>query len=133
MYVLTRIISPYDGHNLCLGIFSTEESALKARKNHLRSIEINDPWTVQTYRTVNIESDLRLVKVDDHRDQTNQSQVMYLVIAYYDELGQVYGEFLAIFSEKNKAEEFALRTEEVSCEKMPSWCDVVEVVPNVAG
>lgn len=32
MYVLTRIISPYDGHNLFLGIFSTEESALKARK-----------------------------------------------------------------------------------------------------
>jgi hypothetical protein len=32
MYALTWNISSYDGHDLILGIFSTEESALKARK-----------------------------------------------------------------------------------------------------
>jgi hypothetical protein len=131
MYVLTRIISPYDGYNLFLGIFLTEESALKARKNYLQSIEIHDPWTPQTYRAVDIKSDLRLVKVDDYQDQTNHSQLIYLVIAYYDELGQAFREFLAVFSEKKAAGKFALRTEESSDENIPNWWDVVEVVPDV--
>lgn len=76
---------------------------------------------------------MRLVEVDDYREQANQSRVMYLVSAYFDEFGQVFREFLAAFSEKKAAEEFALRTEEASCEKIPGWCDVVEVALDGSG
>ena len=128
MQVLTRIISQYDGPNFFLGIFTTEERAFNAREEYLKRMALHDPWAIQAYRTVNLNSDVQLITIEDRRNQSNESQVVFLVTAYFEGMGQVRREFLAVFSERIPAMEFATRAEEGPFESAPNWCDVDEVI-----
>lgn len=131
LQVLTRTISPYDGPDLFLGLFSDSSRARGARDAYLASVSRNDPWRVQSYSTTNLESDVQLVRVQDLRAADANSAIAFLVTAYFEEQGQLTRRFLAGFSERQAAMEFAAEQERLPSQLAPNRCDVDEVVLNI--
>lgn len=131
LQVLTRTISPYDGPDLFLGLFSDRSKALCARDAYIASLSQSDPWRKQSYRTPNLESDIRLVHVQDLRMAGDNSPIVFLATAYFEESGQLTRRFLAVFSERQSAMEFAASQERLSSQIAPNRCDVDEVIVNV--
>ena len=131
LQILTRRISPYSGPDLFLGLFSDVSRAQKAREAYLTSVSSADPWSEQSYRSVDLESDVQVVPVQDLRTEDDDSPVVFLVTAYFDEMGQRVRRFLAVFSDRQAATEFATRQEAGPPEIAPNWCDTDEVILNV--
>ena len=131
MHVLTRIISQYDGPNLFLGVFRSEEKAYKAREEYLKNVATYDPLASQTYRKADLGADIQIVEIEDHRDYHVDIDVGYLVIANFEGMGQVSRRFLAFFSDRGSASEFAWKAEQGPYETAPNWCDVDEVMLDV--
>jgi hypothetical protein len=132
LQILTRIISPYSGQDLFLGLFSDTSRAQKAREAYLTSVSSADPWSEQAYRSVDLESDVQVVPVQDLRTEGDDSPVVFLVTAYFDEMGQRVRRFLAVFSNRQAATEFATHQEAGPPEIAPNWCDTDEVILDVA-
>jgi hypothetical protein len=132
LQVLTRTISPYDGPDLFLGLFSDASKAQRARDAYLKSVSLTDPWRKQAYRSADLEADVRLVPIQDFRTEGDGSPVVFLVTAYFEEMGQRVRRFLAVFSNPQAAAEFAARQEAAPPEEAPNRCDTDEVVLNVA-
>jgi hypothetical protein len=132
LQLLTRTISPYDGPDLFLGLFSDASKAQRARDAYLKSVSLADPWRKQAYRSADLEADVRLVPIQDFRTEGDYSPVVFLVTAYFEEMGQRVRRFLAVFSDPQAAAEFAARQEAAPPEVAPDRCDTDEVVLNVA-
>jgi hypothetical protein len=132
LQVLTRTISPYDGPDLFLGLFSDVSKAQGARDAYLKRVSLADPWRKQAYRSADLEADVRLVPIQDFRTEGDCSAVVFLVTAYFEEMGQRVRRFLAVFSDPQAAAAFAARQEAAPPEEAPDRCDTDEVVLNVA-
>lgn len=132
LQLLTRTISPYDGPDLFLGLFSDVSKAQGAREAYLKSVSLADPWRKQAYRGADLEADVRLVPIQDLRTEGDCSPVVFLVTAYFEEMGQRVRRFLAVFSDPQAAAEFAARQEAAPPEEAPDRCVTDEVVLNVA-
>jgi hypothetical protein len=123
MYVLTRFVSMYDAPNPFLGLFSTEERANDARRQYIEAVKGGDPWAKQSYRTPDLEQDVRIDAVDDRRTDREQ-RTAFLVSGHFESHGQSCKKFFAVFSDKPSADEHAARMEEGPFEATPNWCDV---------
>jgi hypothetical protein len=132
LQLLTRTISPYDGPDLFLGLFSDVSKARDARDAYLKRVSLADPWREQAYRSADLEADVRLVPIQDFRTVGDDSPVVFLVTAYFEDMGQRVRRFLAVFSDAEAAAEFAARQEAAPPEVAPNRCDTDEVVLNVA-
>ena len=130
---MIRTISAYDGPDLFLGLFSDVPKAECAWETYLKSVSRVDPWSKQSYRRVDLDSDVRVVEVEDFREPADDSSVVFLVTAHFEAMGQIRRSFLGVFSERLAAVEFAAREEARPIDVEPSRCDVDEVVLNVAG
>jgi hypothetical protein len=127
MLALTRKISPYTGADLFLGLFSTTERANAAREYYLSTVRSADPWSEQAYRSVDLDSDVVVQEVADHRPRNSQLPVVYLVTAHIEGMGQFTRRLLAVFATAESAQEFATLKEEGPYETAPNWCDVDEI------
>ena len=132
LQVLTRTISPYDGPDLFLGLFSDVGKAQGARDAYLKRVSRADLWRKQAYRSADLEADVRLVPIQDFRTEGDDSAVVFLVTAYFEEMGQRARRFLAAFSDAQGAAALAARQEAAPPEVAPDRCDTDEVVLNVA-
>jgi hypothetical protein len=132
LQVLTRTISPYNGPDLFLGLFSDSSQAQDARQAYIARVSRSDPWSSQSYRSVNLDSDVHLVDLSDHRTPGDDSIIVFMVTAYFDEYGQCTRRFLAVFSERQVASEFAKSQEALPSQVAPNRCEVDEVALNVA-
>jgi hypothetical protein len=132
LQILTRRISPYSGQDLFLGLFSDVSRAQNARDVYLKSVSSADPWSEQAYRSVDLESDVQVVPVQDLRTEGGDSLVVFLVTAYFEGMGQRVRRFLAVFSDRQAAREFAMRQEAGPRDIAPNWCGTDEVILNVA-
>ena len=129
--LLTRTISPYNGPDLFLGLFTDSGKALTAREAYIASVLQNDPWGAQSYRTVDLEADVRVVAVEDRRTAGDGSPIVFLASAYFEDFGQVTRRFLAVFSERQSALDFAAAQENLPSRVAPNRCEVDEVVVNI--
>jgi hypothetical protein len=117
---------------LFLGLFSDVAKAECARKAYLQSVSLADPWSKQSYRRVDPESDVRVVEVEDFREPADDRKVVFLVTAHFEAMGQITRWFLGVFSERRAAVEFSACEEARPTDVAPSRCDVDEVVLDVA-
>jgi hypothetical protein len=130
MLALTRKISPYTGADLFLGLFSTAERANEAREHYLSTVRTADPWAGQAYRSVDLDSDVRILEVANHCPQRIDLPVVHLVTARIEDMGQSVRRLLGVFATAEAAEAFARLEEEGPYETAPNWCDVDEITVN---
>lgn len=122
MYLLEREISAYTGSSLCLGIFTSRDTAERERIKYLRAIAVDDPWRDQAYRQTS-PSDIRVLEIEVVGVPRMEG---HLVSAYYEGFGQIVRRFVAVHADRPAADAHGatLEEQEAATETMPNWCEV---------
>lgn len=132
LHALIREISPYNGPDLFLGLFSDVAMVRETREAYLMKVSTADPGSKQAYRKVDLQSGVRTVEVNDFREPADDSRAVFLVTAYFEGMGLISRRFLGVFSNRQAAAEFAAREEARPINVVPNRYDVDEVVLDVA-
>jgi hypothetical protein len=116
---------------LFLGLFSDLAQAEAARAAYLRSVETDDPWRLQGYRTAQLPDDVLIHQVLDCQVSRGAAEAL-LVIAHFEDMGQALDRYEAVFSlsDRAAAERYVAAREAEPYETAPNWCDIAMVTVN---
>ena len=97
----------------------------------LKYVRLRDPWTEQSYRQINLDKDVSIVRIEDYREVDDDSLIAFLVTPVFDGMGQRIRKFDAVFSTRESAELYSNQKESDNDYTAPNWCDVDEIVINL--
>lgn len=130
MYLLIRKISPYTEKDLLLGAFREPKKAEQAKEKYIKEKREADEWAEQAYREVDLEEDVRVIKVSDllKRTVAEGQNVVFVVSLLAEGFGQITREVDSIFSSEAEARKFVELKNTEELEYDPSWF-IAEEVP----
>ena len=123
MIALRCKISPYTGADLCLGIFSTKDSAHSAKENYIATVKHKDPWARQAYHEVDLLKDVELIEIAIDGKQITGRPDVYLISEYSDGFGQIIRKLKMICFSKHRAQEFITQLEDEDF-SFPTWAEL---------
>jgi hypothetical protein len=130
--LLIRRISAYDGPDILLGVFASEEEAERCRQEYFRSRSHSpfaDPWYKQAYRPDGLkESDLVVRSVQGASVAVGRPA--FVVSGYSNGFGQTVREFCSVHVDSAIARRQAARLQEQDGEtdSWPSYFSVQEAI-----
>ncbi|MBV7540480.1 hypothetical protein [Acidovorax sp. sic0104] len=131
LYILSRILSPYDAADVFIGAFATFQKAQAARKAVMELWEQGDPYSKQSYRIADLQADLIISEITDIRLDDSQA-FGYIVSEFCDSHSMLTRSFLSAHSSHEDAEAFVKRhkLEESPCIGGIFWHDILTTKIN---
>lgn len=128
MYLLKRLISPYNAPDLLLGCFRDLKAAQFAQQQYKKCMGKDDPWKIQGYWEVDLENDVIILHDIPVVNISPTQDTVYIISSFAEGFGQIVRKFQTICGSIDSAHQRVKELNNSFQGSFPEYCRIEQIL-----